>query len=364
MSFLESVFGRKRSVIGVDIGTSSVKIVQLRKEKGTILLETYGSLALGPYVQSDVGRYVRADSSTLQNVIQVLMKEAKITSRNAGVAIPFRSSLLSLIDIPNVSETRIPSIIPYEARKYIPVPIEDVSLDWFLVPSAFLEPDNTDPFEPISEEKKKTKKVLLIAVYNKNLLQYKEVTKALDFNVDFFEIEVFSALRAILETNKYPVLLIDIGCSTTKFYIVEYGLIIRSYFINQGGETMTNIIRDTLHISFKEAEAYKRKYGLTGPDEEVGKAVQLVLGEIMSEADRTIKTFEGQYKKTVSKVLFMGGGTLLKGFNVYVRKIFNIHIVLVDPFSRVKHPVFLGESLRSSGRTFSIALGAALRMLK
>lgn len=365
MSFLSTLFGRKKSVIGIDIGTSSVKIVQLKAEKGTVVLETYGSLSIGPYVDREVGQSTHADSETLQNVIRILMKEAKITSKDVGIAIPFSSSLLSLIDIPNISESRIPSVISYEARKYIPIPIEEVSLDWFLVPSVFLESENKDPFEPIKDDKiEKIKKVLLIAVYNKNILQYKEITKALDFNVNFFEIEVFSALRSLFETNKYPVLLVDIGCSTTKFYIVEYGLVIHSYFINQGGKTITKMIQNVLGISFKEAEIYKREYGLTSPHEKVKESIKIVLAEIMSEAQRSIHTFEGRYRKSVERVVFIGGGALLKGFDFHTRSVLQIEMEIANPFSRVKHPVFLKDILHSSGAVFATALGAALRMLK
>ena len=144
-SFLK---GGGRSVLGIDIGSSAVKVVQIKKEKGVAVLETYGSLAIGPYVEgAEIGQYANANEEVLHTVLSALLQEAKVTASLACVSIPFHSSLISLIEVPALSDEKIAQTIPFEAKRYIPVPLEDVSLDWFVIPQALLNRDDASIFE-------------------------------------------------------------------------------------------------------------------------------------------------------------------------------------------------------------------------
>jgi type IV pilus assembly protein PilM len=136
MGFFSSVFGRKESesVLGIDIGSSSIKVVQLKREGGMAVLETYGELALGPYARTEIGRSTSLPPDQLAKALTDLLKECKAGANTCGLAIPFASSLISVIEIPEVPKKEIDSIVPIEARKYIPVPISEVSLDWSVIP--------------------------------------------------------------------------------------------------------------------------------------------------------------------------------------------------------------------------------------
>ena len=92
-------FGSKKntSVIGVDIGASSIKVVQLRKRRGVALLETYGELSLGPYSNSEIGQATNPPASKIAEALKDLLKEANVTTKKAGLSIPFSSSLISLL---------------------------------------------------------------------------------------------------------------------------------------------------------------------------------------------------------------------------------------------------------------------------
>ena len=370
MGFLDSIknIGRgRKSAIGIDIGSSSIKVVQVARKGGKAVLETYGSLAVGPYAERDIGEAVNASEEVIHTALNVLMREGKITTRLSGISIPFKSSLISLIEVPDLPDDKLAQAIPYEARKHIPVPIEEVSIDWFVIPSALLEVEDS-PIIASSEELSKQevepkRKVLLIAIHNKELLRYKKLVSQSDLNVKFFEIEIFSTLRSVVYENRFPILIIDIGAKTTKFYILEHGIILRSYFINQGGQNMTNAIKTTENITFKEAEKKKRELGIGGMGEDSKRAMGTVIKEISSEANNAIVDFEHKYKQSVGKVIFTGGGSALKGLQEYVKDEIPVATELSNPFARLEHPVFLSETLRETGPEFSVAVGAALRML-
>src|SRR3989344_4316484 len=140
MTFLSGLFGKKdKSVLGVDIGSSSLKVVQLRKERGKAVLETYGELALGPYSGAEVGQATNLTADQITESLKDLLREAKVTTKNCGVSIPFSRSLLTLVNLPYRSDpNEQKTVIELEARKYIPVPVSEVQLDWFIVP-------DTDP---------------------------------------------------------------------------------------------------------------------------------------------------------------------------------------------------------------------------
>src|SRR3990167_9163519 len=101
MSFFGTLFKKKeKSVLGVDIGSSSLKVVQLRKENGKAVLETYGELALGPYGGSEVGQATNLSAEQVTETLRDLLREAKVTTKSCGVSIPFARSLLPLLPLP------------------------------------------------------------------------------------------------------------------------------------------------------------------------------------------------------------------------------------------------------------------------
>lgn len=369
---LSSLFGRgRRGVIGIDIGSSSIKVVQARREKGAAVLETYGSLAIGPYVEgAEVGQYANADEEVLHTVLSTLIKEAKVTATNAGISIPFHSSLISFIEVPPLSDEKIAQLIPFEARRHIPVPLEDVSIDWFVVPSALFDRNDASIFEsnatpkstlPSREEKRK---VLLIAIHNHELIKHRNILNRTKLKPAFFEIEIFSTLRSVVYEGRLPFIIIDIGARTTKFYVIEHGIILRSYFINQGGQTITQAIARAEDVPFKEAEHKKREHGFQMNDKDTRHAMSLVIDEIFAEANNAILDFEQRYHQSISKVILTGGGASMKHLLEEAKTKTNIEVEIANPFGRLRHPAFLAETLETTGSEFSVAVGAALRALE
>ena len=357
----------KRSVVGIDIGSSAVKVVQVRQEKGVAVLETYGSLAIGPYMENaEIGQHANASEEVLHTVLSALLQEAKITASLACVSIPFHSSLISLIEVPALSDEKIAQTIPFEAKRYIPVPLEDVSLDWFVVPQALLRRDDAPIFEDdvAPAEQNEKRKVLLIAIHNHELIKHKNILGKTTLNTQYFEIEIFSTLRSSVYDGGLPVIIIDVGARSTKLYVVEHGIILRSFFVNQGGQNISQAIASAEDISFKEAEHKKREFGFTIEDKTTRHAMSLVIDEIFTEANNAIIDFEQRYRQSISKIVLTGGGASMKGLLEEVKAKTKISVEIANPFSRLRHPALLSETLKESGSEFSVAVGAALRALE
>src|SRR3989344_1156251 len=205
MSFLDSLFKKKeKSVLGVDIGSSSLKVVQLRKEHGQAVLETYGELALGPYGGSEVGQATNLSAEQIISTLKDLLREAKVTTINCGVSIPFARSLLILVDLPYRADPKEQkTVIELEARKYIPVPVSEVQLDWVIVPEANPSQSETPKGE---SERGKTVEVLLVAVHNDELSILQKTIAAAGLTASFYEIEIFSTIRATVDEPIKPVM--------------------------------------------------------------------------------------------------------------------------------------------------------------
>src|SRR6185436_1183412 len=188
--------GKEASVLGIDIGASSAKIVQLRASKGSAILETYGEIALGPYGQQPIGKAVKLTPEKIGDALTDVMREANVTSRGGGLSIPFSSSLVSVIDLPNVQQEQLKRMITIEARKYIPLPINEVTLDWFVIPREEGEQSAFDRVEKKTPLQAKGQEVLLVAIHNDILRNYQTIAATSGIKIEFYEIEIFSAIRS------------------------------------------------------------------------------------------------------------------------------------------------------------------------
>ncbi len=356
-SKVSGAFGGREgeSVIGVDIGTSSAKIVQLTERRGAAVLETYGEIALGPYGGAEVGQSVSLSGEKTAEALTDLAREANVSSKVGGFSVPLSASLITVISLPSKDKEDLASMIPIEARKYIPVPITEVSLDWFVIPeeeSAFLG-------SAVAERKANTTDVLLVAIRNDSLAKFETITKTALLTPRFYEIEPFSIARAAYEHGTAPTMIIDMGASSSRVYVIEFGIIDISHTVNRGGQDMTLALAKSTGRTFQEAELTKREKGMAGS--EVGANA---LEYIFSEARRIFLTYERKEGKAIPRVVLVGGGAALKGIIEVAARFFDVPIVLSTPFDRVSAPAFIEDTLKAAGPSLASAIGLALRALK
>ncbi len=360
--------GGEDSAVGIDIGSSAIKVVEIKRKGGKAVLETYGSIALGPYAEMDAGRVTNLPVEKVVEALKEVLKQSGVGSNTPALAIPVQSSLIFTIDLPSVvKESEMSAIVPTEARKYIPVPITEVSLDYFILPKKepSFEEINMSPDVGVPPANEKTT-VLVVATQNEAVSKYRSIASECSLHASFFEIEIFSSIRSNFEHELSPVLLIDFGASRTKLSIVEFGMVKGYHTVDRGGADITDSISKSLSIPFGEAEKMKKEFGLFGNPSEKSLAdiIKVHIDYIFSETNNVLLGYEKKYSRTISKVIFTGGGSLLQGLSEVGANNFRAEIQTGHPFNKVGAPAFLEKVLSKMGPEFAVSLGLALRKLQ
>ncbi|MBP6858036.1 MAG: type IV pilus assembly protein PilM [Candidatus Pacebacteria bacterium] len=366
--FFSGLFGTKKDnvAVGIDIGTSSIKVVQIKREGGVAVLDTYGALALGQYGEGgSVGQVTNLDAQTLAKALGDVLAETHITSKNVVLGLPSVSCIIFILQLPAAVEERdFGVVIPNEAKKFIPVSMNDVSLDWYVIPR---REDSGDESRTLSESGGEARiSVLVVATLNETLVKYTEIMQKAGLPMDALEIEVFSHIRSVLTRELFPVMIVDIGASKTKLSIIEHGIVETFRLANKGSQDITLAIAHSLEIPFDKAESIKKEYGLVPNIEhpKIEEIIKVHLSDIFQEINGNILAYEKRYNKNIGKIIFTGGGALTKGLLEYAKQSFSAELSLADPFTKVESPVFLQGVLKTTGPEFSVALGLALKQLQ
>jgi len=158
-------------------------------------------------------------------------------------------------------------------------------------------------------------------------------------------------------------MIMDVGAASTKLYVIERGVIRSSHTINRGSQDITLTISKSLGLSMERAEVIKRQVGVMGENKNLTDIIILTLDYIFAEVNNVLLSFEKKHNKTISKVILVGGGSILKGLADLAKNNFKTDAVLADPFSKVNAPAFLENILKETGPEFAVAIGLALRKL-
>lgn len=360
--FFSSLFSKdSTSVIGIDFGSSAIKVVELYRKKGKAVLKTYGEIALGPYGGQKAGQAAKLTIEQAVVALNDVLRESEILSRSAGISVPMKSSMVTILKLPAIAEKEFVTMVPLEARKYIPVPIGEVALDWSVIPNIHdLDEDGVKPEEKMVE-------ILLVAIHNAILSSMSTIIAQAQVSASFYEIEMFSSIRALIDPNETkPVMILDMGAAATKVYITERGVIRESHNISRGSQDITLRISQSMGVDIDYAEKLKRSYGTNSVehDKQIRDIIDLALEPIFSEAQRVLFNFQKKYASTVAYVILTGGGIALSGIDLWAAKYFEVPSVIGDPFSKVEAPAFLADILKRAGLEFAPAVGLALRKLQ
>lgn len=356
----------KDSIIAVDFGSSSAKVLQLRKDKGRITLETYGELSTGPYVGMSVGQAVNLGTEKMTEVLADLFREANVTSKVGAMAIPLRSSLLVSLDIPNLNKEDLATAVPNEARRFIPVPISEVMLDWWVIPE---REDVSPAFENdrIPVGGRKFQEVLIAAIHKDTVKMYQDLAQKLGLAVNTYEIETFSSIRSTLTNDLSASVIVDLGAGTTKVAVVDYGVVRVSHTINKGSQDISVALSKSLNVSFEKAEEIKRKVGLVEEvtsEGEVRSIISPIIEYIFEEINRVIIGYQKKHTVAIEKVILLGGGSQLKGLLDLAKKSLEMPVSVGTPFDKMETPAFLENVMREAGPSFAVTIGLALRQLE
>ncbi len=344
-------------VVGVDIGTSAIKVVQLKRSGERIVLETYGAVATGPYVKAEVGQIPQIDVPSMVQALADLFREANVTARKVVLSVQSASSLIFVLPLPPVTDRQLAQVVPTEATKYIPVPLSEVDFDWWKIPSG-------QPGQEMTGIE-----VLVAAIRKETIRFYQNILQQAKLEPISFEIETFSSIRSSFNQELKPVALVDFGAASTRVSVIEYGVIRTFQTINRGAEYYSDIISKSLQMPFKRAERMKKEVGLNPVegDTERTKIAELLKTDtdyVSYEIKKALLAYETERHKVVSKIIVVGGGARMPGFLEAMQAVVNIPIEIADPFQRVQSPVFLDATLKEVGPEFAVALGAALKHMQ
>lgn len=344
------ISGKPASAIGIDIGTHSAKVVQLRYEKERAILETYGELLIEGYLRGATGgggllRYLDSD---IVSLLKDILKESNVTSKEAVLSIPAGSSFVAPISFPRISKKEIDQAIPYEARKYVPIPASEVVLDW-------------DIFE--QEDGRDTVDVLLVAVPREVVEKFKRVAELAGISPRALEVETFSLVRSLIGGDPTPTAIINIGHVTTTLSLVDRGRVRISHNFGRGSQELTRALERGLGVTKERAEEIKRTAGLSEriEEKEITSIISPLIETMFAEIDRVMALYNRRAPRKIQKINLTGGGSNLKGLVDYVSGKFGIEVARGNPFARIVTPAFMQPILREIGPSFSVAAGLALR---
>ena len=347
-------------VVGIDIGSSSIKVVELQEKKGVLSLNTYGELQLGPYIDKQIGESVTSSAKQEQEALVDMIREAAVKAKSAVFAMPLSSSFVTNVTIDAEPDADISALVRVEARKVIPASLSEITLDWAEVEVGPAE--ETKEKEKKAVVEKKPRSVLIAAIQNIALERFKTLMLFVGLKQPPTEIECFSAIRALHTSADQNIAIIDIGAISSKLYISQSGMLMRMHRIRAGGALATNRIASILNVSFEDAEIMKREAKRTDSKfTDIKRAHDSTYERALREFAQVIREFELKNNVTISTVYLSGGGALFPGVDTLVQDIIGHQVVRAHPFAKVSYPAFMQDTIKEIGPSFSVALGAALR---
>ena len=379
MSFFS--FGKPKSKLGIDIGTASVKIVELSKESGRFKLQNYGLFELESVDEtlnasgSSTSRAAQLSNQDLAWSIKEVLKRGKIKAGDVVASIPSFSTFSTIITMPYLSEKDMAKTIPFEARKYVPLPIEDVVLDWSIIniaananpqPPTLNSQQTAESRKPITESrdgsKPPTVEVFLVAVKKQETERYKNIMKLAGLNLRALELENSALIRSLLGNDLNPVAIVNIGGRSTSILIVDNGYERISHNYEVGGFEITKSISRALNINIKRAEELKRSLGIREVENNViQEAMSSLLDMMAFETKKTIHSYEELKNTKINRIVLVGGLANMPNFINYFGAKLGLPVTLGASLARLIVPEGLNKIHPELNTTFALAIGLAMR---
>lgn len=347
------LFGKKKSVAGLDVGSSSVKVVELDGKTNNLNLVNLGFENLPDDSVID-GQIMELNE--VSEVIQNVCSDHKIKSNQVVTGVSGHSVIIKNIVLPPMSQEELEESIDWHAEEHIPYDLSDVSLDYH-----------------VTSEDEDATNVMIAACKKERLDNIKQAIQLAGKSPLVIDVDTF-ALQNCYELNYQPddsqvVTLLNIGASTMNVNIVQGTRSLFTRDITVGGSQFTDILQKSLGYSFDQAEAVKR--GVAEAMEDVDeKAIEPLMNNVTEMVTMEIqKTFDF-YRATaeddelsVDKILISGGGSKLVGLSEDLATRLEVPVEVLDPFRQIKvdtrkfDPDYLSEIMPE----MAVAVGLAIR---
>jgi type IV pilus assembly protein PilM len=343
----------QKAALGIDVGMASIKMVELSSFGSKKKLENYVEFQL-PQSDSSLKAFHSEEGLLLADqvagILKGILRKVNIKQQKVAFAIPDFCTFFTTFTLPPMSEAEIPNAIEFEARHHIPIPLSEVSFDWQII-----EKEEKLPAVRL--------KVLLVAVPKKVLLGYQRVAEICGFEIKGLEAEVFGLIRSVAASDKlsHPVCLIDFGWRSTTISIVENRSLLTSHSFDISGSALARELSTVLKVSFNEAEAIKKGYGLDPRQPNVFQVLSAKIDAVSSEIEKVCNDFsQGQQTKHIEDIIISGGMASLFGLKDYLSSRLKKNVSLANPFHSLASPQSLGERLKQLGPSFAVAIGVGM----
>ncbi len=358
------------------MGTSGIKVVELTSQQGKPRLLTYG------YTEQPIN-VVRSDSketmSQAVRIVKEIFKKAKVNSNRIIAALPSFTVFSAIINLPAMSRKELVSAVRWEAKKFVPMPIDEMILDWKVLDDdgSGDKDGRSKPFDNKSDDSQPTEKKsknlnILLTAAPRNLVQrYLNIFKELNVKLVGLETEAFALERSLIGHDKSAIMVVDIGGLNTNVTVIRDSVPLLNRSIDVGGETITRTIANGLNVDLVRAEQFKRDFGMSvsaeSDQQQIPKTIEFVVGSIINEIKYCFNLYQNQslgqasVSKDIEKVLLTGGSAYLPALPEYLSKVLNMRVYIGDPWAHVSYPEEIKPVLHELGPRFAVAIGLAMR---
>ncbi len=369
-----ALFGTPSAYIGVDLGTSTSKIVELLGRRRRVELVTYAEANLENLLVNPPESSQHSIDTTVE-ALRVMMEKAGTTADSAIAALPGGAVFSTVLMLPQIPESEMEQAIRFAARDVVPADIDDMVLGWGRVGSqphmatdnpavseANTEDVKKEPSKAASVSDKSLVPVFVTAAPKDVVNRYIAVFERLRISLLSLEIETFPLVRSLLSPQAPPTLMIDTGSRATTLHIIDGGIPRVSHTLDIAGHDITQSIVQAANISDEAAEEKKAAFGLSEDQEEVVRtAIESVVKRQGEKIQDLIRLYEQKESKKIAKALLIGGGANLKGLSEYWGTQLGIQTAIGNPWKGLSYPQSLEQVLTTIGPRFGVAVGLAQR---
>lgn len=336
------------SFFGLDIGTTAIRVVQLRGNGPIKSLVKYA------YVPVD-SKIVLSDSKTdqqhLAQIIKDLVEQAHLSTNNVAVGVPSQRVFTAVVDFDRLPANELAKAIRYQADSLIPTPLDKSKIDWAVIGDS---------------PKDKTKlEVLLSSVENDFVEQRLDLLESIGLDVVAFEPDNLALTRALISSDSpQPQMVLDIGSKSTDLVVTMNGAPRLTRSIPTGAEAIVRSAAQNLNIDDKQARQFVFKFGLSR-DKLEGRIYDAVISTVdllTTEIDKSIKFFQSRYiESPVSRIVVTGGASALPEFPLYLANKFGLEVEIGNAWRNVSFAPERQNELLAVSNHFGVATGLAER---
>jgi len=333
---------------GLDIGTSAIRVVQLKGPGPIKNLDHYGHISMeGNLALSNS----KMDQQRLATAIKQLVRQAGISSPNVAVGLPSHKVFTTVIDLNRLSPDEMSKTIRYQAESFIPTALDDSKIDWAIIGDSPKEQGKVE--------------VLLSSVTNEFVETRLDLLEGIGLNVVAFEPDSMALSRAIVPADvSAPQMVLDIGSKSTDLVVAMGGAPRLTRAIPVGSEAIVRSAMQNLAIDQKQAEQFVFKFGLSRDklEGQIYNAIISIIDGLTGEIEKSIKFFQTRYPSAkIERITVTGGASTLPEFPLHIANKFGLSVEIGNAWRNVSFPASMQNELLAVSYNFSVAAGLAER---